>query len=260
MNKAPFSVVLIALISSLGAAQISLAAPTEKRRDVQQGMLEQEMTAIGMIIFEKQYWMDYGEKVFTVREQEQKFLGMTQSSVTFSLELDGKLYVWKRDAKTGTVQDIEKIQKQVLQGADPTRFGKKMMKEFGAKEDGFLTKLGRKCKKIILTKMMNQVVCLWKKIPLFMEVNFGGMVSRTEVLKIEESAPDSELFVVPTHIKFSPAPDLEDITNVMKGNRNAFPPDQKADNRSGNRDVPSMQGLQELLQGLQGTQNQSERP
>ena len=96
------------------------------------------MTTIGTNIFETLYWMDYGKKVLTIREQEQNILGMSQSSKTFNLERDGKIYVWKQDARTGTEQDIEKLQKQVLQGNDMKSFGKEMMVQFGAKMTGFL--------------------------------------------------------------------------------------------------------------------------
>ena len=70
MNRIQISVILLVLMSSLGIGQISQAAPTEKRYEVQHGMLEQEMTATGISKFETQHWMDFGGKILTIREQD----------------------------------------------------------------------------------------------------------------------------------------------------------------------------------------------
>lgn len=101
-----------------------------------------------------------------------------------------------------------------MQQSDFKKFVEEFYTKMGYKKVGTEKYAGKDC--IVYEGDLGKIL-IWNGILLYTESNFGGIYSKQETTSLKVNVPvDSKYFQIPKNIKFTDAPDLDDIDKMIE--------------------------------------------
>lgn len=216
----------MAMMAMLLCFALALTAQNEdymnmKQFDVKSGKIEYKIE--GKTKGTKTLWFDdYGRYQYEHTVTTTKMFGMTSKEEHLKIRDKEWAYDINLIEKTGTKMRLEQANEVLNTVTDATtdaqlkKFGEDVQKDMEIKDGGVETLLGRSCKVTISTKL-NSKHWEYKRIPLKITVDFGGILGSTneEAVSFDEniSVPASQ-FKVPQGITIEEI-DMNKINGLM---------------------------------------------
>lgn len=192
-----------------------------KQFDVKSGKIEYKIEGKTKGI--KTLWFDdYGRFQYEHTVTTTKMFGMTTKEERLRIRDKEWMYDLNLVDKTGTKMHVDQANEMLNVVTDATtdeqlkKFGEDVQKDMDIKDGGIETILGRQCK-VTTSGKLNSKHWEYKRIPLKMSVDFGGMLgsSNEEAISFEEniSIPASK-FSVPSGFEIQEI-DMNQINGLM---------------------------------------------
>lgn len=192
-----------------------------KQFDVKSGKIEYKIE--GKTKGTKTLWFDdYGRFQYEHTVTTTKMFGMTTKEERLRIRDKEWMYDLNLVDKTGTKMHVDQANEMLNVVTDATtdeqlkKFGEDVQKDMDMKDGGIETILGRQCK-VTTSGKLNSKYWEYKRIPLKMSVDFGGMLgsSNEEAISFEEniSVPASK-FSVPSGFEIQEI-DMNQINGMM---------------------------------------------
>ena len=192
-----------------------------KQFDVKSGKIEYKIE--GKTKGTKTLWFDdYGRFQYEHTTTITKMFGMTSKEERLQIRDKEWMYDLNLVDKTGTKMHVDQANEMLNVVTDATtdeqlkKFGEDVQKDMDMKDGGIETILGRQCK-VTTSGKLNSKYWEYKRIPLKMSVDFGGMLgsSNEEAISFEEniSIPASK-FSVPSGFEIQEI-DMNQLNGMM---------------------------------------------
>ncbi len=192
-----------------------------KQFDVKSGKIEYKIE--GKTKGTKTLWFDdYGRFQYEHTVTTTKMFGMTSKEERLRIRDKEWMFDLNLVDKTGTKMHVDQANEMLNVVTDATtdeqlkKFGEDVQKDMDIKDGGMETILGRQCK-VTTSGKLNSKHWEYKRIPLKMSVDFGGMLgsSNEEAISFEEniSIPSSK-FNVPSGFEIQEI-DMNQINGLM---------------------------------------------
>jgi hypothetical protein len=184
------------------ATKAAPANPGSGKYPIKSGIIHGESETMGMKGTTTKYFDDYGAKI---REESSTTITMGSTSTKtnhVSIIKDGWMYSFEPEKKTGM-----KMKYSIPANMDYKNMSEKMMKDYGVKEAGTETILGKECKIYEYSgaekgAMTGKAWIFWNVEAMKMDMKVGEMTMKTNVTSIEENTSiPSDKFEVPADIK-----------------------------------------------------------
>ncbi|KAF0130578.1 MAG: hypothetical protein FD155_1388 [Bacteroidetes bacterium] len=192
-----------------------------KQFDVKSGKIEYKIE--GKTKGTKTLWFDdYGRFQYEHTVTTTKMFGMTSKEERLRIRDKEWMYDLNLVDKTGTKMHVDQANEMLNVVTDATtdeqlkKFGEDVQKDMDMKDGGMETILGRQCK-VTTSGKLNSKHWEYKRIPLKMSVDFGGMLGSSieEAISFEEniSIPSSK-FNVPSGFEIQEI-DMNQINGLL---------------------------------------------
>ncbi|MEN9447652.1 MAG: hypothetical protein RJA25_942 [Bacteroidota bacterium] len=147
---------------------------------------------------------DYGKKSRTVIQSSISFGGKAMNSASNNLLLDGYVYNWQTDQKTGMKFKLDET-KMDLKNTDFSRLSEEMKKKLNFKMEGKEDINGKECTVASFSsEQMQGKVWVWKQIPMKTELNVVGKTITSKLISLDENPSiPSGTFEIPSDVLFN---------------------------------------------------------
>lgn len=146
---------------------------------------------------------EYGKTSRTEIKSVVSFGGKSMTTEASSIMLNGYIYTWKTDAKTGNKIKIDDTKFDPTK-TDFSKLSDEMKKKTNFKEEGTEVLDGRTCKVgSFNTEQMKGKIWMWKQIPVQMEMDIMGKTITSKLKSLQENVSiPASTFEVPTDVEF----------------------------------------------------------
>lgn len=150
------------------------------------------------------YFDDYGKDEMTKTVTKISMMGQNIESTSYSMTKDGWSYSWEEGKPTGSKFQMKEVMDPSKM--DYSKLSEEMKEQFGIKQIGTETVMGKKCDKFTMNKdgMGTGTYWIWNNIPMKSETTMGGIGVNINVTDIDENPHFSkDQFDVPDNVTFT---------------------------------------------------------